>query len=144
MIISSIVSGIGSLLKRATDLIDNLTTTKEEKLTLRNELQKLQNEIITKSLEYESQLIASQSKIITSEAKGQSWLQRNWRPVTMMIFVFIIANNYIVFPYLKAIFNWGVKLEVPPDLWALLKIGLGGYVVGRSGEKIVTNLRKDK
>ena len=29
----------------------------------------------------------------------------------------------------------GVMLDIPPDMWDLLKIGLGGYVVGRSAEK---------
>jgi hypothetical protein len=31
-----------------------------------------------------------------------------------------------------------VSLPTPPDLWALIKLGLGGYVVGRSAEKCVT------
>jgi len=31
---------------------------------------------------------------------------------------------------------------IPPDMWQLLKIGVGGYVLGRSGEKIVGVLKK--
>jgi hypothetical protein len=30
-----------------------------------------------------------------------------------------------------------VILELPQDLYDLMKIGVGGYIVGRSGEKIV-------
>lgn len=47
-------------------------------------------------------------------------------------FVFIVFNNYILAPYLQALFSWSVSLQTPPDLWALNKIGLGGYVLGRS------------
>ena len=35
---------------------------------------------------------------------------------------------------------WPVRLDpqlaLPPDMWTLMKIGLGGYVTGRSAEKI--------
>jgi hypothetical protein len=58
--------------------------------------------------------------------------------MTMLVFVFIVANNYILAPYLQAMFGWSVSLQTPPDLWALIKIGLGGYVVGRSAEKCVS------
>lgn len=52
-------------------------------------------------------------------------------------FVSIVANNYVIAPYAQAIFDRSVALPTPPDLWALIKIGLGGYVVGRSAEKCV-------
>jgi hypothetical protein len=52
-------------------------------------------------------------------------------------FVFIVANNYIIAPYAQALSGASVSLPTPPDLWALIKIGLGGYVVGRSAEKCV-------
>ena len=77
----------------------------------------------------------AQASVITAEAKGESWLQRNWRPMTMLVFVFIIFNNYILYPYLKLIFNAGVMLETPDQLWQLLKLGISGYIVGRSVEK---------
>lgn len=73
--------------------------------------------------------------IILAEAQGESWLQRNWRPLLMLTCISIIANNYVLYPYVKAIFGWGVALELPEALWELLKIGVGGYVVGRSVEK---------
>ena len=70
------------------------------------------------------------ASIIVAEAQGDSWLQRNWRPLLMVLFGVIIANNYIVVP----IFNTPAA-DIPPDMWDLLKLGLGGYVVGRSVEK---------
>ena len=79
--------------------------------------------------------------IVTAEAKSEHWLAANWRPVTMLTFVFIIANNYIIYPYLALFFEEAPKLEIPPDMWALLKIGLGGYVVGRSAEKVATAVK---
>jgi hypothetical protein len=98
---------------------------------------KLKASIQTAVLSADAEALQSQAGIVTAEAKGESWLQRNWRPLTMMVFVFIVANNYIIAPYAQAISGASVSLPTPPDLWALIKIGLGGYVVGRSAEKCV-------
>lgn len=82
-------------------------------------------------------------KIVLAEAQGASWLQRNWRPVLMLTVVAIIANNYLLAPYVNALFgaNSVPVLALPERLWDLMTLGVGGYVVGRSAEKIVTTLK---
>lgn len=74
--------------------------------------------------------IEEAAEVIRAEATGESWLQRNWRPMLMCLFGVIVANNYIVVPL------FGTPMaDIPPDMWDLLKLGVGGYVVGRSVEK---------
>jgi len=85
----------------------------------------------------DTSVVTEQAGVIKAEAQGESWLQRNWRPITMMVFVAIVANNFIIAPYAQGIVHESVSLPTPPDLWELIKIGLGGYVVGRSAEKMV-------
>jgi len=82
-------------------------------------------------------LTNARMSIIVAEAHGKGWLQNNWRPMMMIMFGSIILNNYIIFPYVNLLGYEAVLLDVPPDLWALLKLGIGGYVVGRSAEKII-------
>ena len=53
----------------------------------------------------------------------------------MVLFGIIIAKNQIVNPYLSAVFGVDVIMPIPPEMWGLLKIGMGGYIVGRSIEK---------
>ena len=89
-----------------------------------------------------ARLTELQASVVVAELQSGAWLAQNWRPITMLTFVFIIANNYILYPYLSLFWNVAPKLEIPPDMWGLLKIGLGGYVVGRSGEKIAKALRR--
>ncbi len=60
--------------------------------------------------------------IVTAEANSEHWLAANWRPIAMLIFVFIIANNYIIYPYLSLFFAEAPILEIPPDMWALIKL----------------------
>lgn len=81
------------------------------------------------------------ASIVLAEANGQSWLQRNWRPMLMVLFGFIIANNHVIVPY-AAMFGVIVPiLAIEPDMWDLLKIGVGGYVVGRSVEKAAATFK---
>ena len=76
--------------------------------------------------------------VVKAEASSANWLTSSWRPITMLVFVAIIGNNYLLYPYLQLFFHTGTVLQLPPDMWDLLKIGLGGYVVGRSLEKSVS------
>ena len=78
-------------------------------------------------------------QIITAEAKSEHFLVAAWRPITMLTFVFIVANNYIIYPYLSLFWDEAPTLAIPPDLWDLLKIGIGGYVAGRTGEKMISS-----
>lgn len=90
----------------------------------------------------ETTMIDAKSKVVEAEAKSEHWLVASWRPITMLTFVVIVANNYIVVPYAGA-FGYPVPtLDIPPDMWDLLQIGLGGYVVGRSAEKVAKEWKK--
>jgi hypothetical protein len=75
-----------------------------------------------------------QTEIIVTEAKG-NWLQRSWRPMLMLAFGFIV----IYVKFLAPVFNLTIP-ELEIEFWELLKIGIGGYVVGRSAEKISKNI----
>ena len=99
-------------------------------------------ELIQKLNELETEIIKSKAEIITAEAKSEHFLTSTWRPITMLVFTFIIANNYILVPYLQA-FGFDVPtLQLDTEMWELLKIGIGGYVVGRSVEKAVKEYKK--
>ncbi len=84
-------------------------------------------------------LVQSQASVINSEIASTSWLAKSWRPITMLVFVGIVFNNYVLFPYWNMLFHTGVELPLPPDMWGLLKIGIGGYIFCRTGEKMVQN-----
>jgi len=107
-------------------LIDDLHTSDEEKESLRLEFYKLQFGIFEKTMEYENKLLEAKSNIVVAEAQGGSWLQRSWRPITMLVFLCLVVADS---------FGW-LASPLADEAWTLLQIGLGGYVVGRSIEKI--------
>ena len=127
----SIFSLISTIFEPAAKLIDNLHTSDDEKLQGQAVLKQLENTITAKMIDYETQLLESQSKIITAEAQGASWMQRNWRPITMLTFlVLVVCDSFGLLAF-----------RLAEQAWSLLQIGLGGYVVGRSAEKITDKLK---
>ena len=124
---TSVIGDIGKI-------IDDLFTSDEERDAAKNK-------IIQVLKEKELELQKMQTDIIIAEAKG-NWLQRSWRPILMLSFGFIVIYNKFISqlsPYL-------ITPVLEPDFWTLLQIGIGGYVVGRSAEKIAgkINITKNK
>lgn len=105
------------------NLIDKAIEDKDQAARLKAKLQEM-------LLAGQLKEIEGAVQVIVAEAQGESWLQRNWRPLLMVLFGLIVANNYLLAPY--GIGHW---VDLPPEMWDLLKIGVGGYVLGRSVEK---------
>jgi hypothetical protein len=121
----------GGLVKDLLGGLDKLFTSKEEKIKAENVIKQI---LIEKQLELQKM----QTEIIVTEAKG-NWLQRSWRPILMLTFGFIV----IYVKFIAPLFNLTTP-ELEIEFWELLKIGIGGYVVGRSAEKISKNVTFNK
>nr|WP_288102170.1 3TM-type holin [Halomonas sp.] len=116
----------------------------DKAVTDKDEANRLKSEIRSQLIESQDSLLKAQMQIILAEAQGESWLQRNWRPLLMIVIVAVIANNYLLAPYLGAIFGVGLQLDLPERLWDLMTIGVGGYVTGRTVEKGISSWQQGK
>lgn len=99
---------------------------------------KAEREMTNAILSHHQALESAAASVIKAEAKAGG-LASQWRPILMLVFTGIIANNYILAPYVAMFGGVNVILEIPLEMWDLLKIGVGGYIMGRSGEKIASN-----
>ena len=112
-------------------LIDDLHTSDEERDAARIAMVVAQNQAFALTLDLEHEKLAARASLIAAEIGGQSWLQRNWRPITMLSFLVLVildAFGLLVF-------------RLSDEAWLLLQIGLGGYVVGRSAEKMLPAIK---
>ncbi len=125
---------VSNIFKPAVDLVDELNTSEEERLELKKQILKIENDLQARLLEYEAKLMEAQASIIRAEAQSQSWIARNWRPITMLTMLTLVVFGSL------GIFN----VTLQKEFWTLLQIGLGGYVIGRSAEKIVPQLMKNR
>ncbi len=133
MAIKEIVAGI---LKPAADLASEFIEDKDKANEVRAKLILAQGELQEKLVQYESDLVQARSQIVQAEANSESWLARNWRPMTMLTFVGLVVAKWLGFT------AEGVSEAIELELMALIQIGLGGYVVGRSTEKIAPHLKE--
>lgn len=118
------------------NLIDDLHTSGEEKAAAKQKILEIQASLTEKAMEAETKFAELQSQVIIAEAQGSSWMQRNWRPLLMLTFTGILANNFILVPYISALTPAVKVLEFPLPFWTLLTIGVGGYLAGRTFEKV--------
>jgi hypothetical protein len=121
----------GGVVKEVGNVIDKLFTSEEERLKAKNEIFKVLQE-------QQLELQKLQTEIIVTEAKG-NWLQRSWRPILMLAFGFIV----IYVKFIAPLFNFPIP-ELENEFWNLLQLGIGGYVVGRSAEKIASKITINK
>jgi hypothetical protein len=131
---AALASAIGSKSASPEDILATLTGNAEALAKARQFELEHQEKILALVLDYEKSVQANQSSVIISEAKGESFLQRNWRPITMLWFCIIIAM------YWFGVSPPNATEAVILELFGIIKLGLGGYTIGRSGEKIAATI----
>jgi len=130
------INPFGKVIDSIGDAIDKNVTSDEERLTLKKEITALNNQITDKILEIELKRLEAQAAVLNTELKGESWLQRSWRPITMLCFVALIVTYWMGYS--------------PPNLtqedrgfiFEIIQWGLGGYIVSRGVEKTAKNWKK--
>jgi hypothetical protein len=103
--------------------------------------QEMENAFNTALVTHSADIEKAAASIINTEASSKHWLAANWRPITMLIFVGLIVARWTGFT------APGMTEAEYVAVYEIIKIGLGGYVVGRSAEKIIPGViaaRKDK
>ena len=116
--VTNLVSAVG-------EIVDRLTLPGREK-------KQLETDILQLLIAVEEKTITEQAAAIREEARG-NWLQRSWRPIVMLVFTLIIlARTFLNLPILADTSRF----------WDLLEIGLGGYIIGRGSEQLVSSLLK--
>lgn len=81
-----------------------------------------------------AQINLAASEIIKAEAQSESWLAKSWRPLVMLVFAGLIVARW---------FGWAAPNLTEAEylkLWSIVEFGLGGYVVGRSVEKVAPSI----
>jgi hypothetical protein len=126
MAMDPLTAGIGLVGK----FIDRFVEDKDLKTQLKAQL-------TSQEFDADLQELKSRTEIIVAEAQG-GWLQSNWRPLIMVFFTILIGLYFFGFAPEYLVEN----PEIVKELFNLLQIGIGGYIVGRSGEKIASSWNK--
>ena len=131
-----ILTSLNGIFGNLLNIVESVIQNDKEKYRIKEEILNSQTQAITEISNYLKELEIARTKTIVSELTGHSWIQRNWRPVLMLTFIFIIIWNYILAPLLNI-----RTVQTPDQMWNLIKIGIGGYLGGRSFEKIISMIQ---
>ena len=98
--------------------------------------------------ELEQQVMAYMSKsaelgagVVLAEVQSEHWLTRSWRPLLMIILMGFLILAGLILPVADLVVGYKLPFEprwqvLPSDFWSFLSIGMGGYIGGRSLEKV--------
>ena len=119
-------SGAGELVKSVGGVLDNLTTSKEEKLEAERKIKEL-------IANYEVEMEKNITSRWEADLKSDSWLSKNVRPMTLIFL--IVCTMLLIFIDAGAI-NFNVKDSYVDLLQLVLITVIGAYFGGRSLEKV--------
>ena len=117
---------ISQVFKPAVELVDELHTSEEERLQQKVRILDAQVVAIDAVLAYEKEAFNARAAIVKAEAQSEHQLAAIWRPITMLAFCGLAVGDSLGL----------LASPLAPEAWTLLQLGIGGYVVARSGEKI--------
>jgi len=122
---------LGRIFDPLAALLDEAASSASAREAARVKLAAVKADAFSAALAFEEDRLATAARLVAAKADGQSWLQRNWRPLTMLCFLFLVMAD-----------SFGLlAFRLSAEAWGLLQIGLGGYVVGRSVEKIAPQIK---
>ncbi len=119
-----------NLLGAVAPMVKTLFNTIDKTIDNKAEAEKIKQSIQQQLLSGQLKELEAQAQIITAEAKG-GWLQRNWRPILMLVFAGLVVAHWFGFTAPN------IPESVQNSLLNIVLVGMGGYIVGRSGEKIM-------
>lgn len=129
-----ILNAVGKIFGVVGNAVDEFHTSEEEKLDLKAKLLAIQVETFSEAMELEKAQINAQRDVIVAEAQSESWITRNWRPVTMLSFV------VLMFLIGFGVADVDLLSRVPDKLWTAITVGIGGYIASRGAEKIIPSV----
>jgi hypothetical protein len=86
-------------------------------------------------------LIEARRDVVLGELRSDSWITRSWRPALMFLLMIFLLFFGLILPLMELGVGRPLQVEphldrIPEPLWNLLALGVGGYVGGRTIEKI--------
>ena len=125
------------LLGAVAPMVKTLFKTIDKTIENKADAEKIKQNIQQQLLSGQLKELEAQASIIVAESKG-GILQRNWRPMLMITFAGLIVAHW--FGYTAP----DIPESVQNSLLNIVLVGMGGYIVGRSGEKIMDKYKDKK
>ena len=114
----------------------------------KNKAQEIERELSMALMQNTAEIEKAAASVVIAEANSEHKITATWRPILMLTITAIVGWNYLVAPLVELAVTlltgnqMPLSIPLPEELWTLLTVGVGGYVLGRSGEKIAGKISK--
>ena len=119
-------AGAGELIKNVGGVIDNLTTSKEEKMEAERKVKDL-------VMGYEAEMQKQVTERWKMDMQSDSWLSKNIRP---LVLIFLVVSTVLLVFIDAGVIAFEVKASWVDLLQLVLITVIGAYFGGRSLEKV--------
>jgi hypothetical protein len=96
--------------------------------------QELQNHLQLAIMQQAGAIEQAAAGIVKAEAESENFLASSWRPLVMLTFTGLIVARWLGYS------APGITEAEVLKLWDIVQLGLGGYVIGRSVEKVAPQI----
>lgn len=127
---------IGSLIGVGKELISRVWPDPQDQAEELRKLEELRQKGELAELQAYIQVMQARLSVIQAEATSEHFLTANWRPIVMLVFTGLIVARWF------GLSAEGITEREYIEIWEILKLGIGGYVVGRSAEKVMKEYKK--
>ena len=132
----------GPLVKVTLDIFERAQEAKMDRAAIEAELRKA---IAARIAEVAATELEARRDVLIAELRGESWLQRNWRPLVAITFAAVIVFYGLILPI--AVDWFGLPpVRIGDTLlgWIMtsVNIAIGGYIGGRTLEKITRTIKR--
>ena len=122
-------SGASELVKNVGEVVDNLTTSDQERIEAKNKLEAV-------IMDYESKMQQEVTARWTQDMNSDSWLSKNIRPLTL---IFLVVSTVVLIFIVAGVIDFNVEESWINLLQITLLTVIGAYFGGRSYEKVKRN-----
>ena len=126
------MAALGSVLALGGKIVDAVFHTKSDRDKFKKALAQaeIEGNIKLKQIEadIETTLVKARADAVAAEAKSDSWLASNWRPIVMLGFFVLVLLHWL------GLTPENLPQEEAIQLMDIIQVGLAGYVVGQSAE----------
>ena len=104
---------------------------------------KLAHEMEASALAFLTRQTELGANAVMAEIQSEHWLSRSWRPILMLLLMGFLVLAGVILPLADALHGSPVPFSprwqaLPQGFWDFLTIGMGGYIGGRSLEKVAS------
>jgi len=124
-----------SIAGKVLDIVKEIVPDKDKHKELETKVKMAIIELAPQIVTLFSKELDAQKSVLMAETQSGNWLAASWRPLLMLWFALLLGLHWFGFTPVN------MSDDILIEILQILKYGITGYIIGRSGEKITNTIK---